>query len=303
MSRESGIQTVLASTDFSTTAAAGVEWAAEIARSHQARVVLVHALAPPIPPAASPDFVAMPPDFHRQYREAALQKLDATAASLRARGIETVTELEVGPAAPTVIELAAKHSADLIVIGTRGLTGFRHLLLGSTAQHVVQKARCPVLAVHPDDAEKHRAVRTILVPTDFSEGNESVLRVAGNILRPEKDARLILLHAYHLPVEFTALGTVPMTPRLYADAAEQARAKLEELAAPLRALGIRVETLAREGYPPTVIEEEARAQQVDLIAMGTHGRSGLRHLLLGSTAERVVQHAPCPVLTLRRADA
>ncbi len=303
MTRESGIQTILATTDFSTTAAAGVEWASEIARSHRARVVLVHALAPPIPPAASPDFIAMPPDFHREYRDAAVQKLEATAGSLRARGIETVTELEVGPAAPTVIELAAKHSADLIVLGTRGLTGFRHLLLGSTAQHVVQKARCPVLAVHPDDAEKHRAIRTILVPTDFSEGTESVLRVAGNILRPEKDARLILLHAYHLPVEFTALGTVPMTPRLYADAAEQARAKLEDLAKPLRTLGIRVETVAREGYPPTVIEEEARAQQVDLIAMGTHGRSGLRHLLLGSTAERVVQHAPCPVLTLRRAEA
>lgn len=303
MTRESGIQTILATTDFSTTAAAGVEWAAEIARSHKARIVLVHALAPPVPPAASPDFIAMPPDFQQQYREAAVQKLEATAASLRARGIETVTELEVGPSAPTVLELATKHAAQLIVMGTRGLTGFRHLLLGSTAQHVVQKARCPVLAVHPDDAEKHRAIRTILVPTDFSEGTEGVLRVAGSILQPEKGARLILLHAYHLPVEFTALGTVPMTPRLYADAADQARAKLEELAKPLRALGIDVETVAREGYPPTVIEEEARTRQVDLIAMGTRGRSGLRHLLLGSTAERVVQHAPCPVLTVRRADA
>ena len=303
MTRRSGVQTILATTDFSTTAAAGVEWAAEIAKSHQARIVLVHALAPPIPPAASPDFIAMPPDFHQQYRDAAVQKLEAAAGRLRARGIETLTELGVGPAAPTVIELAAKYSADLIVLGTRGLTGFRHLLLGSTAQHVVQKARCPVLAVHPDDAEKHRAIRTILVPTDFSEGTESVLQAAGSILHPDKDARLILLHAYHLPVEFTALGTVPMTPRLYADAADQAREKLEELAKPLRALGIRVETVAREGYPPTVIEEEARAQQVDLIAMGTHGRSGLRHLLLGSTAERVVQHAPCPVLTVRRSDA
>ena len=303
MTRRSGVQTILATTDFSTTAAAGVEWAAEIAKSHQARIVLVHALAPPIPPAASPDFIAMPPDFHQQYRDAAVQKLEAAAGRLRARGIETLTELGVGPAAPTVIELAAKYSADLIVLGTRGLTGFRHLLLGSTAQHVVQKARCPVLAVHPDDAEKHRAIRSILVPTDFSEGTESVLQAAGSILHPDKDARLVLLHAYHLPVEFTALGTVPMTPRLYADAADQAREKLEELAKPLRALGIRVETVAREGYPPTVIEEEARAQQVDLIAMGTHGRSGLRHLLLGSTAERVVQHAPCPVLTVRRSDA
>ncbi len=64
--------------------------------------------------------------------------------------------------------------------------------------------------------------------------------------------------------------------------------------------GLRVETIAQEGYPPLVIEEAAREANADLIAMGTHGRSGLRHLLLGSTAQRVVQHAPCPVLTVRK---
>jgi nucleotide-binding universal stress UspA family protein len=93
---------------------------------------------------------------------------------------------------------------------------------------------------------------------------------------------------------------VPVAPRLFADAAEQARERLEEDAKRLRSVGVQVETIAQEGYPPLVIEEAARNANVDLIAMGTHGRTGLRHLLLGSTAERVVQHAPCPVLTIRR---
>ena len=62
-----------------------------------------------------------------------------------------------------------------------------------------------------------------------------------------------------------------------------------------------VDTVAKEGYPPEVIADAARELEVDLIAMGTHGRTGLRHLLLGSNAERVIEHAPRPVLTVRQA--
>jgi nucleotide-binding universal stress UspA family protein len=60
-----------------------------------------------------------------------------------------------------------------------------------------------------------------------------------------------------------------------------------------------VETVVREGYPATVIQEEAEEQRADLIVIGTRGLSGLKHLLLGSVAERVVQKAPCPVLTVK----
>ena len=79
-----------------------------------------------------------------------------------------------------------------------------------------------------------------------------------------------------------------------------AQEKLAEIAAALSERGLKVETKAIEGYPPEVIVDEAAAIGADLIAMGTHGRTGLAHLFLGSTAERVVQHAGCPVLTLRR---
>jgi nucleotide-binding universal stress UspA family protein len=67
----------------------------------------------------------------------------------------------------------------------------------------------------------------------------------------------------------------------------------------LAARGIEVETVVREGYPATVIEEEAARLGADLIVIGTRGLSGLKHLLLGSIAERVVQKAPCPVLTVK----
>jgi nucleotide-binding universal stress UspA family protein len=299
--RPEPVRTIVVATDFSPTASAALQWAIELAKAHKARIVVVHALAPPIPPAASPDFITLPPDFHEQYREAALRKLATHVEQVRAQGIEAASDLDIGPASPLVLELATKHGADLIVVGTRGLTGFRHLVLGSTAERLVQNAPVPLLTVHPGDADKHRRVRTILVPTDFSHDATLAIRTAARVLGTEdREAKVILVHAYHLPVEFTALGAVPVAPRLFADAAEQARERLEQDAKPLRSLGIRVETMAQEGYPPLVIEEAARSTNADLVAMGTHGRSGLRHLLLGSTAERVVQHAPCPVLTIRR---
>ena len=79
----------------------------------------------------------------------------------------------------------------------------------------------------------------------------------------------------------------------------EAEQGLAKYAADLRARGLTVETVAREGYPATVIEEEVVRQGADLIVIGTRGLSGLKHLLLGSIAERVVQRAPCPVLTVK----
>ena len=70
-------------------------------------------------------------------------------------------------------------------------------------------------------------------------------------------------------------------------------------AAKLRERGRAVETVVREGYPATAIEEEARSRHADLVVIGTRGHSGLKHLLLGSVAERVVQKAPCPVLAVK----
>jgi nucleotide-binding universal stress UspA family protein len=160
------------------------------------------------------------------------------------------------------------------------------------------------LTVHPGDIQKHRRIRRILVPTDFSHDAEDAIHTALALLRDlDKGAHLILLHVYHLPIEYTAYGTIPTSVHYLEDAGAAAEARLDETAASLAREGLMVEPVARQGYPPEVIVEEAEERQVDLIAMGTHGRSGLAHLLLGSTAERVVQRAPCPVLTVRRPDA
>jgi nucleotide-binding universal stress UspA family protein len=289
--------TILMATDFSETAAAALDWAVEIARGRGARILLLHALRPSTP---LPGFLAPGVELYDRLQDAANARLEETAAALSERGVEVAPRLGAGLPSDVIAETAVQVGADLAVVGTRGLTGFRHLLLGSTAQEVINQARCPVLTIHPGDAGRHRPLRTILVPTDFSEDADLAVRTAHRLLAPlEGETRLVLLHAYHIPVEYTAYGPIPTGLDFPGGDAGETERRLAEAADALRGEGLAVETASREGYAPEVIAEEARERGADLVAMCTHGRSGLRHLLLGSTAERVVQLAPCPVLTVR----
>ncbi len=290
---------VIAATDFSETAAAALDWAVELARQLGARVELVHAVT--VPPSMPGYIPSMGLDFEADLRRGAQTRLAETAAALREKGAEVATFLAPGTPSQVIVERAEALSALAVVIGTRGLTGLRHLLLGSTTQRVVHGARCPVLTVHPGDLGRHRAIRTILVPTDFSRDAELAIGTAHRLLAPlEQNARLILLHAYNLPIEYTAYGPIPTSINYLQDTGLEAERRLYEAAQPLQREGLEIETLAREGDPAHVIAEEAERRGADLIAMGTRGQSGLRHLLIGSTAERVVEYAPCPVMTIRR---
>ena len=144
-------------------------------------------------------------------------------------------------------------------------------------------------------------VQRILVPLDFSRHADFVLEWATHLAK-EHSSRLLLLHAYHLPVEFQQLEGAYLPQDFWASVKAEAEQNLQRYAEPLRAQGLAVDVIVREGYPATVIEQEAIDQHADLIVIGTRGLSGLKHLLLGSIAERVVQKAPCPVLTVKTHD-
>lgn len=141
------------------------------------------------------------------------------------------------------------------------------------------------------------SVQRILVPIDFSPHANAVVEWGAH-LALEHDSEMILLHAYHLPVEFQQLEGAYLPADFWANVKEEALRSLTTYVTDTRAQGIEVTATVREGYPASVIEEEACRQKADLIVIGCRGLSGLKHLLLGSIAERVVQRAPCPVLTV-----
>ena len=141
-------------------------------------------------------------------------------------------------------------------------------------------------------------IKTILVPIDFSDNSPAVIEWAGHLAR-EHESAVILFHAYHLPVEFQQLEGAYLPPDFWANVKTESERSLGRFEQQLRGDGVKVQSVVREGYAATAIVDEATEQGVDLIVIGTHGLSGIKHMLLGSIAERVVQKAPCPVLTVK----
>ena len=142
-------------------------------------------------------------------------------------------------------------------------------------------------------------IKTILVPTDFSDHSDGALDYAVALATQFK-AALHLVHVYPIPSLAAAAmdGAIVSLPELEAELRTAAETAMAQLVA--RISGVPVSTEIAVGNPPACIVAVAAERGVDLIVMGTHGRGPFMHLMLGSVAERVVRMAPCPVLTTRQ---
>jgi nucleotide-binding universal stress UspA family protein len=136
-------------------------------------------------------------------------------------------------------------------------------------------------------------IRTVLYPTDFSESSNYAFRLACTLAR-DYGARLVVAHAVESPGPIYSDGVV--IPIADVDQ-ESLRAKLLQLVP--RDPNVRVEHRLAEGDAATEILRMAKDTQADVIVMGTHGRTGLARVLMGSVAEQVVRKAPCPVVTVK----
>lgn len=137
----------------------------------------------------------------------------------------------------------------------------------------------------------------ILVPVDFSKGSDRAVAQAEQ-LATALGAQLELFHAYQLPVFALPDSTVTVSPTFVADLTDRAQKELNRHRDALQARGVTATVKLLEGNPADVIVERAEAIHASMIVLGTHGRSGFRRFLLGSTAERVVRMATVPVLTV-----
>ena len=144
------------------------------------------------------------------------------------------------------------------------------------------------------------SLKRILMPTDFSDYSKEALDYAVYLAKTF-GADLYLLHVYEAPLLIPSGETLNVRPEVhqwFRDLKEGASKSLDAQADKVRRFGVQVHPILREGHPFREILNIAGEISADLIVLGTHGRTGLPHVLLGSVAERVVRKASCPVFTV-----
>lgn len=207
-----------------------------------------------------------------------------------------------------ICELARKSDIDLIAISTRGHTGLKHLVLGSTTERVVRYAPCPVLVVHAKAGKKSGRrngakpepikIKKILVPLDFSECSMKGLNYAKELAK-QFNASLLLVNSVHVQYYLTSDEYARFDlPELIEETDRASRKQMKELVKNMDWEGVKVESVIETGHPGDRVCEQAIKHRVDLIVTSTHGTTGLKHVLLGSTAEYVVRSAKVPVLVV-----
>lgn len=228
--------------------------------------------------------------------------LQAVAGTLTAAKIKTV--VDSGRPEEVIIEKAAAEQDTLITMATHGRSGINRWLLGSVAEKVLRAASNPVLLIRAAEntrTEDRPSLRSLVVPLDGSDLAERVLPTAIELAK-QRDLEIVLIRAYNIPT--TAYAGVegyalPMDD-LLKDMREEAGQYLENKVADVKKLGIaKVSFAAKEGLPADEIISFAKNLPGGLIAMSTHGRSGVRRWVLGSVTETVVRHSENPVLVIR----
>jgi len=218
--------------------------------------------------------------------------VEAAADRAADRGVETVTAVLQGGVAETIVAYAADHEADLIAMPTRGRTGLDRLLLGSTTEHVVRRSTVPVLSLRPDGEPARYPYRNVLVPTDGSDRADEALDRAV-ALASRSGATLHLFSV----VDIGSVGAEAYSGTdALVSAAEEAVAEAADVA---EAAGVETVERAEVGSSAARgIQSYLADHDLDLVVMGTRGRTGVERYLLGSVAERTVRTSPVPVLTV-----
>ena len=197
-----------------------------------------------------------------------------------------------GLAVEEILRMSDEIGSDLIVLGTHGRTGLRRLLAGSVAESVLHEARCPVLAVRGTDPARRGQAGPGPPPSDGLLGLFRGRPPSGPCPRPGPRARLVVLHV--APLEVLADGTAVMAHQ---------RRPGRPRGDPRTHRGPGPRVLRRDpagpGDPAAVILRVAREVRAGLIVMGTHGRTGLGRLLMGSVAETVLRGSRGPVLVVK----
>lgn len=202
------------------------------------------------------------------------------------------TAVEHGAPHETILSYADEHDVDLISMGTHGRTGLDRYLLGSVAERVVRTSDIPVLTSQ-SEPEENSGYDRILIPTDGSD-TATVAVDHGLTIAEQYDATIHVLSVVDLSAVAGSYSVAPMIESWK----ERCERTVEGVAEESENRGLDVVTDVVEGTPYRAIQKYIESEEIDLVTMGTHGRTGLRRYLIGSVTARTVRTSDIPVLTV-----
>jgi nucleotide-binding universal stress UspA family protein len=294
------LKNILVPIDFSDFSDKALEYALQLAENFGSNLTILHAIVLFQDDVGEEERVQEYEEWikRREQKIHSQMKKNLEKAKIKNLKVKSVILRGIN-AADTILEYLDNHPFDLIVMGTHGRTGLKHFLLGSISEKVVRLSPIPVLTIHRSLTEFK--LNKILVPIDFSI--------------PSKDAAdeaIVFSSFYEAVLEFIHVIEQDIHPSFYASGIEsifeidkglQRRVieNLQEFMADQLPPHIRTNFLVREGKAHREIVDYAKENEIDLIVIATQGLTGLDYALLGSTTEKVVRWATCPVLTVKRA--
>lgn len=298
------LKRILCPVDFSEFSRRALDHALGVARCYGSTVTALH-VVPPMPVVVpAPYFIGAetppPMALPRLDRAEVAAQVQRLAAAEQVPGVEVETLVAEAPEAHREILVQAEQlGSDLIVLGTHGRSGFERLFLGSTAEKVLRKARCPVMTVPPKAPEAMPRgpvpFTRILCAVDFSETSKVALDYAMSLARESK-AALTLTHVIEtrpLYYDFSPPVAIDLTAWN-----EEARARLRAMVPDAVRSSCSITEVVRQGTSYREILALATEVDADLIVLGVRGRSAADLFFFGSTTHHVIREAHCAVLTV-----
>jgi nucleotide-binding universal stress UspA family protein len=277
---------ILVATDLSARSDRALERAAALANEHAAHLTVIHVVDEDLlePVAEAQEKAA---------REAIMAHIDALRGS-SAPGFSV--KVVFGRAHAAIVEASEKSDTDLVVLGLHREDALRDMFRGTTVERIIRAGNVPVLLVKDRVAGPYRR---IMVAVDFSVYSRRAVAFT-TTLAPE--AELFLVHAYDVPFKGFIHGED--TEREVRETHErQLQRMIDEEMAPFLADRERgtpgLRAVMQQGSPHEVIRDQVAALKPDLLVLGTHGRTGVAHAVLGSVAEHVLNAPPCDVLAIK----
>ncbi|MBW2059030.1 MAG: universal stress protein [Deltaproteobacteria bacterium] len=267
-----------------------LQTAAFLSRTFGSQVCLLHVIEGITPQRITEE-------FFESVRAAAELSMKRAAESLDSETAKrTKTVVTYGHPFAAIIKTAREEDADLVCIGARRKQGVADVILGSTAEKIVRKAPCPVLVVK---GRKLPRFSSILVPVDFSEPSKQSLDAAVDFAR-SLGSRITVLHVIEpITIPYAGFAEAYVPPVMPKKELSAARSDLKTFLGSVDFRGLSWQFKIRRGLVTEAIRRFIRSNPTDLIVMGTHGRTGLPHALLGSTTESVLRSVSSSVLTIR----